>query len=149
MITSTPVMEPESPEYGAFAFTLNGFNIRFRAAKITPTKTGQFATLWKRLTSGPIQPFDVSDPVDFFIISVKRDENFGQFVFPKSVLCKKDIFSVNSKGGKRAIRVYAPWDQANSKQAKKTQEWQMKYFLEISQNRSIDRVRANLLYSNN
>ncbi|MDP1574974.1 MAG: MepB family protein [Coxiellaceae bacterium] len=66
MIISTPVTEPESAKYGAFAFTLNGFNVRFRVAKITPTKIGQFVTLWKRSASGPIQPFDASDPVYFF-----------------------------------------------------------------------------------
>jgi hypothetical protein len=147
MIMSTPAMEPQSVEYGAFTFTLNNFDIRFRVAKITPTKTGQFVTLWKRVASGPIQPFDASDLVDFFVISVRSCENFGQFVFPKSILCKQNVFSINSKGGKRAIRVYPPWDETTSKQAKKTQEWQLKYFLEIPKHRPIDFTRVNLLYS--
>jgi hypothetical protein len=29
-----------------------------------PTKVGQFVTLWKRLGRGPIQPFDLSYPVE-------------------------------------------------------------------------------------
>ncbi|OGT27146.1 MAG: MepB domain containing protein [Gammaproteobacteria bacterium RIFCSPLOWO2_02_FULL_42_14] len=147
MIISTPMMESESAEYGAFTFKLNDFDIRFRVAKITPTKTGQFVTLWKRSAGEPIQPFDASDPVDFVVICVRNDKNFGQFVFPSPVLCEKDILSVDSKGGKRAIRVYPPWDETTSKQAKKTQEWQMKYFLEIPENRSVDCVRAKFLYS--
>lgn len=147
-IISEPLLEPESAEYGAFVFKLNGSNVRFRVAKITPTKIGQFVTLWKRSASGPIQPFDASDPIDFFVISVRSGENFGQFVFPKSILCEKNVFSVNSKGGKRAIRAYPPWDKTTNKQAKKTQGWQTKYFLEIPKNRPIDHARANLLYSN-
>lgn len=144
---SPPIAETESTEYGAYEFNLNSFNIRFRIAKITPTKTGQFVTLWKRTGKGPIQPYDSSDPVDFFIISVRNAKYFGQFVFPKSILCEENIFSKNGKGGKRAIRVYPPWDKTMSKQAKKTQEWQMKYFLEISEDHSINCERVKLLYS--
>lgn len=147
MTTSEPVMEIESAEYGGFVFTLNGFNVRFRVAKITPTKIGQFVTLWKRSACGPIQPFDASDSVDFFVISVRSNKNFGQFVFPKSILCEKNVFSINSKGGKRAIRVYPPWDKTTSKQAQKTQEWQLKYFLAIPEDdTSIDESRVKMLY---
>lgn len=147
-IISEAVIEPESAEYGASIFKLNGSDIRFRVAKITPTKTGQFVTLWKRSINGTIQPFDALDPIDFFVISVRSGENFGQFVFPKSILCEKNVFSVNSKGGKRAIRVYPPWNQTTSKQAKKTQEWQVKYFLEVPKNRPIDHALVKSLYSN-
>ncbi|GAG75353.1 unnamed protein product, partial [marine sediment metagenome] len=146
---SPPIAETESTEYGAYAFNLNGFSTRFRVAKITPTKIGQFVTLWKRSAKGPIQPYDVSDAIDFFIISVRNVNYFGQFVFPKSILCEKNIFSTNAKGGKRGIRVYPPWDKTTSKQAKKTQEWQIKYFLEISKDHSIDCARVKLLYSRN
>lgn len=98
--------ETESAEYGAHSFKLNNCNIRFRVAKITPTKIGQFVTLWKRVAEGPIQPYDMADPVDFFVISVRKDNHLGQFVFPKSVLCQHDIVSNAGQGGKRAIRVY-------------------------------------------
>src|SRR5258708_5952015 len=93
------------------SFNLNGFFIRFRVAKITPTKIGQFVTLWKRIGNGPTQPYDTSDTVDFFIISTRKDDHFGQFVFPKSVLSEQGILSINGKGGKRGIRVYPPWDK--------------------------------------
>lgn len=42
---TAPVMESESAEYGASSFELNGYSIRFRVAKITPIKIGQFVTL--------------------------------------------------------------------------------------------------------
>ncbi|EKD72557.1 MAG: hypothetical protein ACD_45C00643G0006, partial [uncultured bacterium] len=61
--------------------------------KITPTKVGQFVTLWKRINNGPIQPYDVSDPVDFFIVSARKDDCFGQFIFPKSVLRDQAVLS--------------------------------------------------------
>ena len=144
---TTPIAEAESSEYGACIFSLNARNIRFRVAKITPTKTGQFVTLWKRSSEGITQPYDATDPVDFFVISARKDEYFGQFIFPKSILCEKNVFSTNGKGGKRGIRVYPPWDKTTNKQASKTQEWQIKYFLEMPRNYPVDSVRAKLLYS--
>ena len=71
------------------------------------------------------------------IISVRKENNFGQFIFPKAVLLEKGIFSTSTKEGKRATRVYPPWDVTTSKQAQKTQTWQMNYFLEISKNECI------------
>ena len=143
---SQPVIEPESTDYCACSFELNIFSVRFRVAKITPTKIGQFVTLWKRIKKEPIQPYDSTDPVDFFIINTRKDDRFGQFIFPKSILCQHDVFSVNGNGGKRAIRVYPPWDIAVNKQAQKTQKWQLEYFLEIPKGSDIDTARAKLLY---
>jgi hypothetical protein len=39
---SQPLKEPESADYGAYTFELNGLGVRFRISKITPTKVGQF-----------------------------------------------------------------------------------------------------------
>jgi hypothetical protein len=146
---SQPIMEKESAEYGACTFQLDGFAIKFRVAKITPTKIGQFVTLWKRIGNGSTQPYDVSDAFDFFVVSTRRDDYFGQFIFPKSVLRDQSVLSVEGKGGKRGIRVYPPWDITLNRQAQKTQQWQVKYFLEIPKNSEIDRVRAQMLYSGN
>ena len=138
--------EAESADYGAYEFELNERRIKFRVAKITPTKIGQFVTLWKRIEKGPIQPFDLSDPVDYFVVSTRNAENFGQFVFPTSVLREHDIVSKNGEGGKRAIRVYPPWDQTVSPQAQKSQRWQLDYFLDLSPARPIDLIRVQILY---
>lgn len=142
-----PLIETENYEYGVYTFQLNNFFIKFRVAKITPTKMWQFVTLWKRTGDGSIQPYDISDPVDFFIISTRKDNHFGQFVFPKSILCKHDVISVEGNGGKRAIRVYPPWENNLNKQAEKTQKWQIEYFLDLLQNSPIDYDRSQMLYS--
>ena len=144
---SEPLMEAESVEYGACTFQLNNRSVLFRIAKITPTKVGLFVAIWKRIQSGSTQPYDVSDSVDFFIISVRKDNNFGQFIFPKSVLAKHDIISIEGQGGKRGIRVYPPWENNLNRQAQKTQEWQVQYFLNIPQNGVVDIDRAQMLYS--
>jgi hypothetical protein len=144
---SPPLAGEESVEYGAFHFDINNQSIQFRVAKITPTKTGQFVTLWKRFEEGPIQPFEVSDPIDLFVISVRKGNRLGQFIFPKSVLCAQGVVSFDGTEGKRAIRVYPPWDKTTSLQAQKTQKWQLDFFLEIPDDKPVDKVRAKILYS--
>jgi hypothetical protein len=141
-----PTIEHESKDYGACRFKLNDLEILFRTSKITPTKIGQFVTLWKRIEKGPIQPFDSSDCIDFFIISTRNKTLSGQFIFPMSILIEKGIISHHGKEGKRAIRVYPPWDTTTSKQAQKTQKWQLDYFLEVKQDQTIDWNLAKALF---
>ncbi len=143
---SLAITEFESAEYGACSFELNNLSVRFRVSKITPTKIGQFVTLWKRTGKGPIEPFDMADDLDLVIISAMHETNFGQFIFPKSILIEKGILSINGKGGKRAIRVYPPWDIAINKQSQKTQNWQLNYFLDLSDAKEIDLVKAKMLF---
>lgn len=142
---SYPVSYKENSDYGACTFVLNGRSIQFRTAKITPTKTGQFVTLWKRIGNNPIQSFDYDDDFDLFVISVSKDNHTGQFIFSKAILYAKDIISKNNIGGKRAIRVYPPWDKTTSPQATRTQKWQLDYFLDLS-SQNIDLAKASQLY---
>ena len=128
----------ESTEYGACSFLLNGKSIQQRISKITPTKTGQFVTIWKRNASGITVPYDILDDLDFIIILSRDGENFGQFIFPKNVLADKGIITQPNKEGKRGIRVYPPWDMVTNKQAKKTQLWQRNYFLTINDDKVIN-----------
>lgn len=125
--------EDESADYGAAEFTIKNRSIKFRVGKITPTKIGQFVTFWKRIGEGPILPYEFTDFFDCLVVSVRAENHFGQFVFPKAVLCEKGIVSCNEKEGKRAMRIYPPWDKADNSQAKKTQAWQLQYFIKFSE----------------
>lgn len=138
-------IEDEGAGYGAAEFIINNYSIKFRVGKITPTKTGQFVTFWKRLGNGPILPHDFNDSFDFLVVSVRAENHFGQFVFPKAVLCEKGIVSCNGKGGKRAMRIYAPWDKADNSQAKRTQVWQLQYFIKFTEH-NFDSVRVRYLF---
>ncbi len=140
-VMSDFMLEQESKEYDASQFTLCGRSVICRTARITPKKSGQFVTFWKRSKDGPIEPYDENDPFDLYIVNVVADEHLGQFVFPKQVLIKKGIISTQKKEGKRAFRVYPIWDIAKSKQAEKTQQWQLNYFYEINISTDLKRVR--------
>ena len=136
-------IEKESQDYFAAQFELNNLKIIFREAKITPTKIGQFVTLWKRIDEKPIQPFSTSDDFDLVIINTNTPINSGQFIFPKSILEQKGYLQSQSKKGKLGFRVYPSWDETLNKQAQQTQKWQLNYFLEIP----IDLAKAKSLYS--
>ncbi len=60
-------------------------------------------------------------------------------------MLEKGILSDGKKPGKRGIRVYPSWDEVKSKQAQKTQEWQTRYFLELSQENDKMQQQAKLL----
>lgn len=142
-------VDKESKNYNACKFDLNKLKIIFRKANITPTKIGQFVTLWKRNSHGITTPFSFSDEFDFVIIHVKSENNSGQFVFPKSVLIENGIVSSDKKDGKRGFRVYPIWETAINKQAIQTQKWQLNYFVKTN---SDDKIYLNLtkkLYQNN
>lgn len=157
-VCSRPVPEPESADYAAHGFTLNGLSVRFRVARTTPTKAGQFVTVWQRSAEGPIRPFDAGDGVDLVVISSRdRGDNsgFGQFVFPRDVLYERGIMSRESResrdgsSGKRGFRVYPPWVTTTSRQAASTQAWQVRHFLRLDDTPAdtpVDLARARALY---
>jgi len=143
---SDPKVDFEGKEYGACSFNLNGKRIQHRVSKITPAKTGQFVTIWKRNKDGITEPFNISDDLDYIIITSRSGDNFGQFIFPKPVLAEKGIITQSGKDGKRGIRVYPPWDIPTNTQAQNTQNWQTKYFVAIKDDHSTDlRLTKKLL----
>ncbi len=133
-------LEQESKEYDACRFKLNERNIISRSAKITPKKIGQFVTFWKRNGNGIIEPLDENDQFDFYVVNTRRENDFGQFVFSKSILIKNGIISTNKKEGKRGFRVYPNWEIAQNKQAEQTQKWQLEYFYEINDSTNLKKV---------
>jgi len=142
-------IELESEEYFAHTFKLNQKNILFRTAKITPTKTGLFVTVWKRNNAGIIEPFNILDNIDFTIISARRNHHFGIFIFPKSVLSQHKILSSETQKGKLGTRVYPTWELANNNQALKTQAWQTTYFIDLSVDKKINIEKAMYLLNSN
>jgi hypothetical protein len=123
--------EKESQEYFAHNFELNKQKVKFRMAKITPTKTGQFVTIWKRNENGITEPHNIDDEFEFYLIVTRQAERFGVFIFDKTVLSENRILTSKKGEGKRGIRVYPYWSLTENKQAQKTQNWQTKYFVEI------------------
>ena len=118
---------------------------KFRKAKITPKKVGQFVTLWKRNADKQTEPFDENDLVDYYIIATEDDSKLGFYIFSKSVLIEKNILSTQNKEGKRGFRVYPDWVKPENKQAEKTQNWQQNYFIEI-RNNQVDSTRLKTLF---
>ncbi|PHV13797.1 hypothetical protein CSQ90_26570 [Janthinobacterium sp. BJB303] len=129
-LPQAPVPEAESAEYGACRAELDGKRLVLRVAKTTPTKTGQFVTVWKRPhPDAEIAPLDDVDPVDVVIIAVSDGAQQGFFIFPRSVLLERGVMSRAGQGGKRALRVYPPWCAPESGQAQRTQRWQAVWFV--------------------
>jgi hypothetical protein len=146
-LTQAAQREPESAEYDACRLGLDDQVVVFRVAKTTPTKIGQFVTLWKRPTSASeIAPFDTSDGIAFVVVSIADDTHHGQFVFDQKILAAKGVMSIDGEGGKRAIRVYPPWVRPVAKQAIRTQQWQLKYFLALEHNGSTDADQVRRLF---
>lgn len=133
--------EKESQEYYACNYKVDGKLVLSRNSKVTPKKVGQFVTFWKRNDKGPIEPFQEKDSFYYLVVNVSSEDEFGQFVFPKSELVKRGIVSTNSSEGKRAFRVYPPWDVTTSQQAIRTQKWQSDYFLKIENELDLGRVK--------
>ncbi|MCX8534021.1 MepB family protein [Chryseobacterium luquanense] len=124
--------DSECEEYFGNSFQLNQFSIKFRKAKITPKKIGQFVTLWKRNPeSKQTEPFTSEDPFDFYIVLCEQGKKSGFFFFSKQILIQKNIITTLSQDGKRGFRVYPIWDSPENKQAIKTQNWQKDFFIDF------------------
>lgn len=116
--------EAQNSDYGAGIFQLNAKSIRFRVAKITPTKIGQFVAFWEKDEDNKNQAFSYEKATDLLVINTFTcTNNFGQFVFPK---------------------------EPTSKQAIETQKWQLEYFVGTNNIRSDLPIKELLkLYSIN
>ncbi|MCH7322584.1 MepB family protein [Solibacillus sp. MA9] len=141
--------ETQNSDYGAGIFQLNSKLVRFRVAKITPTKIGQFVSFWEKDNTNKNQAFSFDNATDLLVINTFNDNgDFGQFVFPKEVLLKQNILKTANTKGKMAIRVYPSWDTPTSKQAIATQKWQLPYFVKVGEAASLQIQELLKLYSN-
>lgn len=142
-----PFEDKNAAIYGGCALMVNGKQVIFRIAKTTPTKLGQFVTLWKRIGTSLPLPFHEDDQIDLFVVNVRKENHLGQFIFPKSALIKEGVISSKNKKGKCAIRVYHPWDIVTSTQAIRTQKWQLQYFQSFTADQILDKQRIKSFYS--
>lgn len=147
LVLSSIQEEKQNAIYGAGRFELSSRTVRFRVARTTPTKTGQFVAIWEKDANNKNQPFSHEDSPELLVItSFKNNHQFGQFVFPKEILLEKNVLRSDVTKGKMAIRVYPSWDEPESKQAIKTQKWQLPYFIDINDDHSLRADKMEKLY---
>lgn len=136
----------ECDEYIGYNFEVKELLFKFRKAKITPKKVGQFVTLWKRNAAKQTEPFDENDIFDYYIIAAGEDSKLGFYIFSKVILIEKNILTSIKKKGKRGFRVYPNWVKPENKQAEKTQNWQQDYFVEVY-NQQIDQIKLEKIFN--
>ena len=143
--------EKQNSEYAAGKFELRNEltikTVRFRVAKQTPNKVGQFVTFWEKGPKDINQPFQYDESPDLLVVTTFKDEHtLGQFVFPKEVLLKNNILQSQATKGKMAMRVYPSWDQPTSNAAIKTQKWQLDYFFMAIDTCMLPTAKIKILY---
>jgi hypothetical protein len=139
--------EVQNSDYGAGIYQLNSKSVRFRVAKKTPIKIGQFVAFWEKDRNYKNQAFSYENATDLLVINTFTSKNnFGQFVFPKEVLVKQKILKTTTTKGKMAIRVYPRWEKPTSKQAIETQKWQLEYFVELNEHNHLSMQELLKLY---
>jgi len=144
------IKDKECIDYLGYNFQLGNQQVKFRKAKLTPKKIGQFVTLWKRNDDGQTVPFSVDNDFDFYIIMTTNAHQSGFFVFPKEILAGMGILSAYNREGKRGFRVYPEWDVPVSNQGLRTKKWQGEYFIEINnEKKTIEKLQKifTLIYS--
>lgn len=137
--------DAECAEYSGYNFEVGDLKIKFRNAKITPKKVGQFVTLWKRNPLGQTEPFNIKDDFCFYIIATQKDNKTGFFFFPKQALRELGILTSSHHEGKRGFRVYPIWDIPSNKQAERTKIWQNDYFIDLTADMDENIERFNAL----
>ncbi|MEK4563534.1 MepB family protein [Alkalihalobacillus sp. FSL R5-0424] len=140
------VIEDCNKDYEGFSIHIDGVLFRSRLAKATPKKKGYFVAVWLKDNQGINQAYSEDQTPDKTIISV-IDETLhmkGQFVFPKEELIKRGITKTESQKGKMAFRVYPDWVTGLNATAKKTQDWQSLYFIDLSDHQPVKEIE--LLY---
>ncbi|RZU65147.1 hypothetical protein EV379_1469 [Microterricola gilva] len=129
---SEPSADATNADYGAQTLTIDGLTARLRIGRVTPRKVGLFVAVWERGDDGTTRPFAAEGDTELLLVIVRDDAQLGLFTFPRRALCEHGILSVAGEGGKRGFRLYPPWSETSSAQARRTQQWQQGYFETIS-----------------
>jgi len=152
---------PESTKYEALNFSINNQNIVYRKGKITEDRPGAFLAVWKRpCVSNTNKPIPLqANELDYLFVEVKEHSSNpkkGIFIFPVSILLKKGIISSETKKGKTGFRVFPPWSENRglvgmkvfSESGKKTQRWQLPYYVEINNKGLLDFSKLKEIFEN-
>jgi hypothetical protein len=156
---------PESSKYEGLIFGLNHKNIVYRKGNVTSDRPGAFLAVWQRPVSGGLhdnKPIPLtSNELDYLFIQVERHVSaneklehslkHGMFIFPASLLIEKGILCSVKNKGKTGFRVFPPWSQDRgvvgtkvfSESGKKTQKWQLPYFIPLNADGLMDPVALN------
>lgn len=139
-------VDPECAAYSGYNFNAGNIRIKFRNAKVTPKKVGQFVTLWKRNTFGHTEPFDLHDAFDFYIVATQKEEKSGFFFFSRLTLAELGVITSPQQEGKRGFRVYPAWEIPLNKQAEQTKKRQMECFIDLiaDPNKNIEKFNTLL-----
>jgi hypothetical protein len=147
----------QSSKYNGLSFALDDRNIVYRQGKVTADRPGAFLAVWQRPPVGNIngnKPVPLSaNALDYLFVQVQSHASHacvtdelahsvkqGMFIFPVSLLLEKGIVASTKSKGKTGFRVFPPWSQDRglmgtkvfSESGKKTQRWQLPYFLAIN-----------------
>ena len=133
--------EDQNSEYEGLLLIINKHVYRSRLAKLTPKKKGYFVAFWEKDTEGINQAYSYENSPEKLIVSVIDNERRGQFIFPKKVLLKYGILKSPKQKGKMALRVYPSWVTELNKNATRTQSWQLDYFIDLSDNLEIEKLK--------
>lgn len=129
---SEPDADATNADYGAQLLTIDGATARLRVGRVTPRKVGLFVAVWERAEDGTTRPFAAEGDAELLLVIVRDGAQLGLFTFPREALREHGILSVAGEGGKRGFRLYPPWSVTSNAQARRTQQWQQRYFETIS-----------------
>lgn len=133
--------ENQNSDYEGFLLQINNHVYRTRLAKLTPKKKGYFVAVWEKDSTGTNQAYNYEESPEKLIVSIIDGEKRGQFIFPKNVLLKYGILKNSKQKGKMALRVYPSWITDLNETAKKTQAWQVLYFIDLSDRYEIEKLK--------
>ena len=129
---SEPHADETNADYGAQLLMIDGVMARLRVGRVTPRKVGHFVAVWERASDGTTRPFPAEGGTELLLVIVRDGARLGMFTFPREALREHGILSVAGEGGKRGFRLYPPWAETTNAQARRTQQWQRRYFETIS-----------------
>ena len=133
--------ENQNSDYEGFLLQINNHVYRTRLAKLTPKKKGYFVAVWEKDSTGTNQAYNYEESPEKLIVSIIDGEKRGQFIFPKDVLLTYGVLKNSKQKGKMALRVYPSWITDLNETAKKTQAWQVLYFIDLSDRYEIEKLK--------